>query len=256
MYRMYIQKVLFPVTPGKLSVKINGTNKTITLINEGEVSLIKTPGLTDITIDELLLPALQKYPFALHEVKAEARKNSSRKKETSKFYRAPYYLGKLEAWKKKKKPVQFKLVRSSPDDRQLLWDTNFNCTIEDYEIIENVDKYGLDVCVKLKLKEYRFWGTKRLVKKKKKEAGKYSGKKEVVTVKKTRQSREKAKSYVVRSGDSLINISKKQLNDDSKWTKIYELNKTVIEAEAKKHGRKSSSGGYWIYPGTVLKMPS
>ena len=63
-YYMYINKVLFPITPGKLSVKINGNNKTTTLINEGEVNLIKTPGLTDITIDELILPAFQNYPFA------------------------------------------------------------------------------------------------------------------------------------------------------------------------------------------------
>ena len=36
MYYMYIDKILFPVTPGKLQVNINGSNKTLTLINEGE----------------------------------------------------------------------------------------------------------------------------------------------------------------------------------------------------------------------------
>lgn len=61
---------------------------------------------------------------------------------------------------------------------------------------------------------------------------------------------------MVKSGDCLINIAKKQLNDGSKWQKIYSLNKTTIEAEAKKHGRKSSSNGHWIYPGTKLKLPS
>lgn len=116
----------------------------------------------------------------------------------------------------------------------------------------------MDVCVKLKMKEYRPWGTKKLVKKKKKKnTGKSSAKKkEVVAVKKTRPAKEKAKSYTVKSGDCLMNIARKQLNDGSKWSRIYELNQSAIEAEAKKHGRKSSSNGHWIYPGTILKLPS
>ena len=38
MYELYIDGVLFPVTPGSLNIKINNKNKTITLINEGEVN--------------------------------------------------------------------------------------------------------------------------------------------------------------------------------------------------------------------------
>lgn len=63
MYSMYIEDVLFPVTPGKISYKIGNNNKTITLINEGEVNLIKTPGLTEITIDELILPGISEISF-------------------------------------------------------------------------------------------------------------------------------------------------------------------------------------------------
>lgn len=165
MYSMYIQKVLFPITPGKMTIKIKNMNKTITLINEGEVNLIKTPGLSEITIDELLLPALQSYPFAQYGKLRD--KDGKKLAGNNKNQYANYYLDKLETWKKKKKPIQFKLIRSSPDGSKLLWDTNFNCTIEDYEIIEDADKYGLDVCVKLTMKEYRQWGTKKLVKKKK-----------------------------------------------------------------------------------------
>lgn len=54
-------------------------------------------------------------------------------------------------------------------------------TIEDYEIMEDVDKYGSDVCVKLNMKQYRHWGAKKLViKSKKTKSGK---KKTVATVK-------------------------------------------------------------------------
>lgn len=36
-------------------------------------------------------------------------------------------------------------------------------TIEDYEIMEDVESYGLDIAVKLTMKEYRQWGIKKLV---------------------------------------------------------------------------------------------
>lgn len=229
---MYIQTVCFPITPGKMTLKIANRNKTITLINEGEVNLIKTPGLTNIQIDELILPAIQKYPFANYL--------------NDKFKSPDYYLEKLEAWKKKKKPVQFKLTRTTPDGKNLLWDTNFDVTIEDYEIIEDAEKYGMDVCVRLTMKEYRYWGTKKL---KKKKNGNYSIGKGV------RKEKEKAKKYTVKKGDTLLKIARKELNDESQRKSIYTLNKKVIEKAAKEHGRKSSSNGYYLYKGTVLKLP-
>ena len=157
-YHMYITDskknvVAFPVAPAKLSIKINNQNKTLTLINGGEVNLIKSPGLTDIAIDELLLPAVQKYPFAVYE---------------NGFQNAKYYLKKLEKWKKSKKPVTFTMSRTTPDDRNLLWDTTMDVTIESYEIIEDAVKYGLDVAVKLRMKEYRSWGAKKTRKTKQK----------------------------------------------------------------------------------------
>lgn len=236
MYEMYIEKVLFPVTPGKLSVKINNSNKTITLINEGEVNLIKTPGLTDITIDELILPAFQKYPFAMYE--------------DNKFRKAKYYLDKLEAWKKKKRPVRFRLIRTSPDGKKLLWDTVFDVSIENYEIIEDAKTQGFDVKVKLSMKEYRYWGAKKLVIRSKKKSSRKTAAK-----KKTRKTKDKAKTYTVKNGDMLAGIARKQLNDASKAKSIYALNKKTIETAARQHGRKSSSNGYYLYQGTVLKLP-
>ena len=236
MYGMYIGGVLFPVTPGKMTIKIKNQNKTITLINEGEVNLVKTPGLSEISIPELLLPSIQSYPFATYR--------------RDEFRSAKYYLDKLEAWKKKKKPVAFKLSRTTPDNKNLLWDTNFDVTIEDYEIMEDAEKYGMDICVNLTMKQYRTWGSKKLVIRKKKKSSK-----KTATKKKVRKSKSTPKNYTVKKGDTLMKIAKKQLNDSSKRKKIYQLNKKVIESAARKRGRKSSSNGHWIYPGTKLKLP-
>lgn len=239
---MYIDKVLFPVTPGKLQVKINGTNKTLTLINEGEVNLIKSPGLTDIST-EVLLPTLTEYPFAVY---------------TNGFQKPNWYLEKLEKWKQSKKPVAFKMLRTSPDGRELLWDTNISVTIEDYKIEEDADTQGFDVVVSISMKEYRDWGAKKLVikKSKKKKSKSKTKKKKAIKKKKTRKTKSPAKSYIVKKGDCLMTIARKQLGNASKWKSIYNLNKKTIETAAKKHGRKSSSNGHWIYRGTKLKLPS
>lgn len=251
MYNMYIGGIRFPVTPGKISYKINGRNETTDLISGGEVNIIKTTGLTDISISEILLPNSWNYPFAVY-------KNG--------FRNAWYYLDRLEAWKKRKKPVKFKITRRTPDGRVIFRPTNFKVTIENYEIIEDADKYGMDICVKLDMKQYRPWGAKKLKtgnvnlgsgKDTSKKSGKNGtgSKKQEASIKKTRDAKDPAGSYVVKKGDCLMYIARKELGDGTMWKEIYSLNQKVIEAETKKRGGKSSSNGHWIYPGTVLKLP-
>jgi nucleoid-associated protein YgaU len=53
----------------------------------------------------------------------------------------------------------------------------------------------------------------------------------------------------------LWNIAQSQLGKGSRWKEIYNLNKEVIEKEAKRRGKSSSDKGYWIFPGTVLSLP-
>jgi hypothetical protein len=57
-------------------------------------------------------------------------------------------------------------------------------------------------------------------------------------------------------GDCLWNIAKKYMGSGAKYTALYEANKETIEAAAKKNGKASSSNGYWLFPGTVLTIPS
>lgn len=237
MYQMYIGKVLFPVTPGKLQIKINGTNKTITLINEGEVNLIKSPGLTDVST-EVLLPTLTEYPFAVYP---------------NGFRQPDWYLEQLEKWKQSKKPVTFKMLRTAPDG-ELLWDTNIPVTIEDYTIVEDADSQGFDVTVSIIMKEHREWGAKKLIIKKSK---KKAAKKKKVVMKKMREAKSPARTHTVLMGDTIQGIAKRELGDASRWKEIYNLNKSVMEAWAKKNGHKAAMEGIecWIFAGEVLKLP-
>ncbi|MEY8428719.1 LysM peptidoglycan-binding domain-containing protein [Lachnospiraceae bacterium 46-15] len=198
-------------------MKINNNNETVKMIDGGEVNVVKTPGLTDITIDELLLPNLQKYPFARYE---GVKNNEIRE--------ASYYLEKLRNWKKKRAVVEFNIIRKKPASAASNgWaSTAMMVTIESYEIIEDASQ-GFDVKVKLTLKENREWGAKKF----------------------------KRPTYVVQKGDTLMKIAKKTLGKSSKWERLYEVNKKTIEKAANEHGKKSSSKGKRLYPGTALKIP-
>ena len=56
-YKMFLNGLLMPVCPGKVTVKVNGQNKTMNLLNGEEINLLKTPGLSDVSF-ELLLPPI------------------------------------------------------------------------------------------------------------------------------------------------------------------------------------------------------
>lgn len=67
-----------------------------------------------------------------------------------------------------------------------------------------------------------------------------------------RTTNKKSTTYTIKKGDTLSLIAKKKLGKSSLASTLYKNNKTVIETAAKKHGRKSSANGHYIYPGTKL----
>ena len=71
----------------------------------------------------------------------------------------------------------------------------------------------------------------------------------------TRTTTSSGKTYTIKSGDCLWNIAKAQYGKGSEWTKIYNANKSAIEAEAKRRGYASSNGGNLIFPGQTLSIP-
>lgn len=226
-YYFYLDKVLLPVAPGELTMTINNQNKTMNMINEGEINLLKSAGLTDISL-EVLLPQVN-YPFAYYK---------------SGFQRAAHFLNKFESLKVKKEPFQFIVTRTLPNGK-LLFDTNMKVSMEDYEIKENNEE-GFDVIVSINLKQYKDFGTKKA--KIKLNAAKAKPK---VTVSKNRSTesspkpKKTSKNYTVKKGDCLWNICKKFYGKGN-WTLV---NKVVAANKGK------IKNPNLIYPGQVFTIP-
>ncbi len=140
-YDFYLRDCLLPVAPEKLTLKISNENDTIKLINEGEVNILKDPGLTEIEF-ECVIPQVR-YPFAVYK---------------SGFLGAAFFLEFFEKLKTDKKPFQFIVARAMPNGDGL-FSTNLKVAMEDYKITEQA-KDGFDIKVKIKLKQYREHGTK------------------------------------------------------------------------------------------------
>jgi hypothetical protein len=217
------------VAPGKLAVKINGRNKTVTLINDGEINILKQAGLTDISFTALLPNAA--YPFAAGT-------------------RAAAVLDELERLKNRVDdkgrflPFQFKVNRRLPGG-DILFDQDFTVSLEAYKINEEAGN-GFDVSVDISLRQYKSYGTK-FVEAKQDAAGQVTA-----AVEQTRAADDPPErdAYTVVKGDCLWAIAKKYLGDGSRYTEIYELNKAAIDA------RNSGTGNtrYTIYPGQVLQI--
>lgn len=140
-YDFYLDKCLLPVAPQKLNIKVNNANKTLTLINDGEINILKTAKLTDVDF-EVMIPQV-KYPFATY---------------SDGFKGASYFLNYFEQLKTQKRPFQFIVSRTLPNGK-VLFSTNIKVSLEDYKITEQV-KQGFDLMVKIKLKQYREFSTK------------------------------------------------------------------------------------------------
>nr|DAN77428.1 MAG TPA: tail assembly protein [Caudoviricetes sp.] len=145
MYYFYLDNLQIPIPPKSLDITVSNKNETIDLLQTGEVTIPKPLGLTEYSF-EILLPN-SKYPF-----------NQSILEKSKK---AEYYVKKIVSMKSAGNPVKFTVVRMKPNGEMLSMVTE-RVTIEDLETKEDHD-YGFDVYMSIKLRQWRDYGTKKLV---------------------------------------------------------------------------------------------
>lgn len=191
-YYFMLGVVPLPITPGALSIKTPSMNKTINLVNEGEINIPKDRGLREISF-EFLLPQVQKYPFANYQLGS---------------YTATAMIPILNLWKQTKLPFQFIVVRTSPKGK-ILYFTNIKCLIEDYTYDEDAEEYGLDVMCSINLKEYKDYGTKSVKLKEVKNSDGSTTKTATQTNTRSTTGKKTTSSVKAQKGDTLPNIAKK-----------------------------------------------
>ena len=231
-YIVKLGGIQLPIAPSKITWKDKSGNKTVTLINEGEVNTLKAPKLTTIDFD-VLLPMVP-YSFAQSEAKE-----------------ACYYIEKIKGFVTSKKPVTFSINRKFPNGTSI-YTNSLKVTVEDIGVEENSGN-GFDVKMSITLKKYVAYGAKKVTVKNNKVK-----KKKVKKAKGESFNQSKIIEYVIKKPcNTLMLIAKKFYNETgaSYQKKIYNANKKVIEAAAKKNGRKSSANGKYLYEGTKLQIP-
>lgn len=223
-YDVYIDGLILPITPGEITSEFDSNNETVTLINEGEINILKSPSLAKISFDARF--PMREYPYSRMPLSFVE------------------YFDRFTALKENKKPFQFIISRRALKGART-WDTNMEMALEDFEVKESADE-GDDVIVSFTLKQYKHYGVKLLSTNPRQQNSNRND---------SNNPSATSSTYKVQSGDCLWNIAKAAYGDGSMWTLIYEANKDTIEAAAQAHGKDSSSNGHWIYPDTQLVIP-
>lgn len=240
-YLLYFGGELMPVTPGTITTKIDGRNKEIDLLDGRVINTLREPGLAEYSMSLLIPKEPQIYPF--ENYKAIGRSQD-------------WYLQFFLAWRADTdKAKNMLIVRTFGNGK---WDlgepnasnpeyasnmgvlTNVSVSLEDYQINENQEEYGLDVLIDLKLKKYIGYGTQTYKLTTKIDAAGNTKTEASVENKRDTSSKETPDTYKVVSGDNLYNIAKKYLGDGSKYKNLAKLN--------------NISNPNKIYVGQVLKL--
>lgn len=140
-YYFYFDKMLLPIPPEAINIRVGGKNKTMNLINGAEINILKSPSLKEINF-EFVIPHT-KYPFATYSAGVLG---------------ANYYIERLKKLKKDKSTFQFIIARMTPKGMPMFY-TNIKCSLEEFNFDEDAESLGLDQKVTVQLKEFVNYGT-------------------------------------------------------------------------------------------------
>lgn len=210
--------IRIPILPESISVKF-GEGKFIEydIMGKGNVAIPSGMGLSSLTF-ESEFPG--KYRTDLSMLRGS--------------YKEPkYYIDILNRWKKEGTPVLVRVINFPINIVMQVSEFNINPAgfMGDvpYEI-KFVEKQEIIITeTKVEVKSLATTGTKR--------------------------PSESQTTYVVKVGDNLWTISTRCYGSGKYSEQLYLANSEIIEQTAKKYGKTSSNRGWWIYPGTKLRIP-
>ena len=243
------QKLLLPVNPERIDIKISGNNRSVTLAELGETSILDSPKASVISFSSFFPSAFftgcQYAPQEtmeqvgdfnsdgvtnVRDLAAKARMQGAAQtvsRNTMKIM--PHYcINFILNIIKSKIPVKLTITK---------------CDIIRFMSIEsfNYSQSGGDVgtySYSISFKDYRTISMKKI------DVNKQTGKASVNNSKKRVVNTVRPKTYTVRPGDKIYDIAKKYYGDVADYRKIYEANKKLIGSNPNR-----------IKPGMVLTLP-
>ena len=200
--------VLLPVSPEKINYKFKNQNKTLRLVNGEEINMILPKGLTEITMDKVLLPN-KAYTFCF--------KNSNKE-----VWSAAYLMKLFEELKASSKPFPLAINASSDGLCNDGYSESWLVTLENYSVVRSTELNN-DLEATLTFKEHVKYGVQKV----KIKADDTNTSKETTKNKKSRtetKEQSEEQTYTVKSGDTLWSISKKFYGDGSLYPYLASLN--------------------------------
>ncbi|MGE8079019.1 LysM peptidoglycan-binding domain-containing protein [Peribacillus loiseleuriae] len=208
------EKMRLPVLPASLDIGSPSQNESIKISNLGEVTIIQDPAAKTFSFSAFF--PIQSGPYT----------------EFSVISLPWVYVKKLEEWRDTKKPIRF-MVTGTP--------INYAVSIEDFSYREGENDIG-DIDYDISLKEYKFVAPRKID----------TSKKNPPTTTKRPDPKVKPKTYIVKKGDTLWAIAKREYKNSLEWQKIWNANKDML---IKRDKRNIKQPGHWIFPNQVLVLP-
>lgn len=190
------REINIPVLPAKLNVSSPGKNERVTVLELGEVLLLRKKGLRILSWESFF--PVSKAPYTVGQISDPVS-----------------IVQAIQKARDQKSPVRFLITGTDLD-------CNLRMGIDSFEYEERSGELG-DLYYTIKLYEWKDISPKRIVLPEKKEEPAKT--KEPERPGKPEQT---SKTYTVKPGDCLWNIAKKFYGKGSDYTKIYNANKGKI----------------------------
>ena len=190
------REINIPVLPAKLNVSSPGKNERVTVLELGEVLLLRKKGLRILSWESFF--PVSKAPYTVGQIRDPVS-----------------IVQAIQKARDQKSPVRFLITGTDLD-------CNLRMGIDSFEYEERSGELG-DLYYTIKLYEWKDISPKRIVLPEK-------GEEPVETQEPERPGKpeQTSKTYTVKPGDCLWNIAKKFYGKGSDYTKIYNANKGKI----------------------------
>lgn len=190
------REINIPVLPAKLNVSSPGKNERVTVLELGEVLLLRKKGLRILSWESFF--PVSKAPYTVGQIRDPVS-----------------IVQAIQKARDQKSPVRFLITGTDLD-------CNLRMGIDSFEYEERSGELG-DLYYTIKLYEWKDISPKRIVLPEKKEEPAKTQEPE-----RPGKPEQTSKTYTVKPGDCLWNIAKAFYGKGSDYTKIYNANKGVI----------------------------